>query len=873
MDDVALRRLRLLPQLVLEGFRLVSWTAFFTIRYAISDRRRPAALLRRYLLRLGPLYVKAGQVLGTQSGILPTGATEEFRSFFSDLPPMRPRQLRRVLGRNGTELFIDFDRKPLAVGSVAQVHWAVLADGERVAVKVVKAGVERRLAAASMVLRGLIWLLHALVPLVRRYDLPAHFAAVRPLLTGQCDMLAEQERQVAVAANFRNHPYLRIPRPHPELCTRDMLVMEYVEAVPGQAPERAGYDRKALADRLLDVFNTMVYFHGLFHVDPHPGNILFGPGGQIVMLDFGLVGRLSEDDKWNLSSFYFACVRAQWDTAADRFTRTFAEHPDRVDNRPEYRDALVDILREHFLTVNSHFSSMAFLDDASRLLQRHGSWVSTRFSLLALCVVTGEGFLVQVNPELDIWQSGRRFTDRFSPYLSAEVKATFERELGGRAPATTAARQQAARYLVAPTHFDRFVLPSAFPLVVERASGSRVVDVDGHEYIDLSGGYGPHLLGYGHPVQVEAIRSAAARGGVNALGSPAELELARLLTEAFGPDAAVVLVNSGTEAVQAAVRIARAVTGRQRVAKFEGHYHGFSDQGMVSSWFRYSGDPLRPKPIANSAGAQRSVVDDTLVLQYGERTSLDLIEAQADSLACVILEPMQSVTARFDGDFLRRLSEVCASSGVLVVYDEVVTGFRVGYGGVQHALGLRPDLTCLGKIIGGGLPCGAVVGRADLVGVARSTGDPFLDVESRAFVGGTMSGNSITAAAGAAVLTHLRDHPEIYTELERKTTWLVEKLRSHVAELGLMCEVAGQRSLLTITFDYARPALVRDRLSGSHVKANIALGCYMRTHGVYLPELHTLMLSDAHSDADLELVSQAFADSLSDMLEAGFFTI
>lgn len=880
---MAYRRLRLLLQVALEGGRITWWTGFYLARYIVIGRVRDdrwsrlASLMRGYLLRMGPLYIKAGQVLGTQSGILPKRATDEFRTFFSDLPAMSDAALRRVLRRGlrapVEEVFERFDWKPIAVGSIAQVHRATLRGGGEVAVKVVKSGVRERLAAASWILGGLLAAGHVLIPAMRKYGVRGHFAALRPLLTGQCDMRGEARRQTEVALNFRHHPFLRIPSTYDALCHEDVLVMEYVEAIRGQDVDRVGFPRVDLAARLLDVFNSMVYFHGLFHVDPHPGNIMFCPDGQLVLLDFGLVGRLSEDEKWNLSSFYYACVRRQWALAVQRFTRTFVVHPERLAaDEQTYQTELAAILQAHFEAVTSRWSTMSFLDDATRLLHRFGTMVSTRFSLLALSVVTGEGFLTQVDPEIDIWRNARRFTDRFSPYLSDELRRGFERELGELIPASLAARRNAASYLVAPTHFDRFVLPSAFPLVVAKAYGAKIRDIDGNEYIDLSCGYGPHVLGYAHPIVVRAIADAAASGGVNALGSPSELQLAERITDAFAPESTVVLANSGTEAVQMALRMARAYTGRQRIAKFEGHYHGFSDQGMVSSWFRYSGDPLFPEPVANSAGVQHAAVKDTLVLQYGERTSLDRIAAHARSLACVILEPMQSVLADYDHDFLRELSEVCAREGVLVVYDEVVTGFRVHYGGVQHLVGVKPDLTCLGKVIGGGLPCGAVVGSPDIVGIARTTGDPFLDVEGRAFVGGTMSGNSITAAAGAAALTHLRDNPGIYQELNRKTTWLTQELRSHAAEQGLPCEVRGQRSLFTVSFDYASPVLVRDRLTGSHIKANIALACYMRKYGVYLPELHTLMLSDAHTDADLKCVSQAFVNSLRDMTTAGFFT-
>jgi glutamate-1-semialdehyde 2,1-aminomutase len=879
----AMPRLRLAAQAAAEATRILCWTTYYAGLYLVrrdrGDRRlRLATTLRSYLLRMGPLYMKAGQVLGTQSGLLPKQATDEFRSFFSGLPPMRQRALVRVI-RKGLrqpveEVFDWFDWSPIAVGSVAQVHHAVLNGGQHVAVKVVKSGVRARLEASSWLLAKLLWLAHLLFPPMRKYSVPGYFSELRPLLTGQCDMWQEAQRQSEIARNFRNHPYLRIPRTFDALCGEDILIMEYMEGTPGQEAADARYPGAALASRLQDIFYSMVYFHGQFHVDPHPGNVMFGADGQIILLDFGLVGHLSEDDKWNLSSFYYAVILGEWELAVKRFTRAFVAQPGQLDSAGSaYVEELSSILRAHFQDESSRWSTMAFFDDATRLLRRYRARVSTRFSLLALSLLTGEGFISQVDPEIDIWHNARRFTDRFSPYLSEELRGQIERELGQRIPESMATSRDASRYLVAPTHLDRFVLPSAFPLIVRDASGSKIRDIDGNEYIDLSCGYGPHILGYAHPRIVSAIAEAAAEGAVNALASPRELLLAEQIAGAFGQRSKVILSNSGTEAVLMALKIARAYTGRQKIGKLEGHYHGFSDQGMVSSWFRYRGDALRPDPVANSAGVQQSVVDDTLVLQYGEPATLERIAMHAGSLAAVILEPMPAALADIDSAFLRELREVCRRHGILVIYDEVVTGFRVHYGGAQHIAGVEPDLTCLGKIIGGGLPCGALVGDPAIIDIARTTGDPFLDVDSRVFVGGTMSGNSITAAAGAAALGHLRDHPEIYDELRRKTAWLAGELKAHAVAHDVPCNIKGTGSIFSITFDYAIPRRVRDRLAGSNMKANLALAYYLRSAGVYMPELHTMMLSDAHSDTDLEQVSDAFGNCISRMSREGYFSV
>lgn len=514
---------------------------------------------------------------------------------------------------------------------------------------------------------------------------------------------------------------------------------------------------------------------------------------------------------------------------------------------------------------------MSFFDDTTRLLRRYDARVTTGFSLLALGLLTGEGFVTQTDPDIDIWANARRFTDRYSPYMSDDVRERFDKEIGASLSRSNEAKQKATKYLVAPTHLDRFVLPSSYPLIIKKAYGSKLVDLDGNEYIDLSCGYGPHILGYAHDRVVRAIQDAAAAGGVNALGNPAELQLAEQIAQPFGPDAKVILSNSGTEAVVMALRLARAFSGKDRVAKFEGHYHGFSDQALVSSWFRHRGDPLRPDPVEGSAGAHRATVAETVVLQYGEQTSLGRIAELAGELACVILEPMPSALAEYDAEFLGQLRDVCTEHNVLLIFDEVVTGFRVRYGGVQHLAGVVPDLTCLGKIIGGGLPCGAIVGKPAVVDAARTTLDPFLDVETRAFVGGTLSGNSITAAAGLAVLDYLKNEPGVYDELQRKSCALNDGLVRQAAKRNIPCDVKGRHSIFSITFDYASPALVRSRLAGSNMKANLALSYHMRNRGVYLPELHTLMLSTAHSDNDLDHVEQAFGECLDEMQHDGLF--
>ena len=878
-----LTMLRYGARAVVEGGRIALWTAVYGARACAvvlgGDRTRRdlalSGLVRAYLLHLGPLYMKAGQVLATQSGLLSKRATDEFRGFFSDLPPMSRRALektlRRAYHRPVLDVFETFDWTPVAVGSVAEVHRATLPSGDRVAVKVVKHGVRERLWASGWVLAGLIRL-GDLVPAVRRLDGVAMFGEIRPLLVEQCDLLGEARTQVRCKDNFARHPYVRVPAPILPLCTPDVLVMEYMEGIPGQHPERVPGSRAQLARRLMDTFYSAVFFHGFYHVDPHPGNLLFTEDGGLVLLDFGLFGSLTEDEKWDLASFYYACVRKDWEVAVDRLTKAFVVHAGRIDGHLDsYRREMAAILKHHFEDVADHWSTINFFDDGTRLLRRYRARVTTSFSLLAIGLLTGEGFVSQTDADIDIWANARRFTDQFSPYMSTEVQERFDRVIVPSIPRSFALRTEAAEYLVAPTHLDRFVLPSSYPLIVESAQGCRLTDVDGHSYIDLSCGYGPHILGYAHPRIAQAIAVAARRGGINALGNRSELALAKQIAEAFPAGSKVLFGNSGTEAVVMALRLARAHTRKDRVAKFEGHYHGFTDQGMVSGWFRHRGDKARPEPVEGSAGSQRSVVRDTLVLQLGEPASLERIAEHADELAAVILEPMPAAMVVYDRPFLQALRDLCAERNIVLIFDEIVTGFRVHYGGVQHLAGVFPDLTTLGKVIGGGLPCGAVVGRAEVIDAARTTQDPFLDVETKGFVGGTLSGNSITAAAGLAMLQELERDPGIFKRLHAKSAFLRKGLFAEADQRGVPCDIKGEHSIFSITFDYASPRFVRDRLSGSNMKANLALSYYLRQHGVYVPELHTLMLSDAHTDDDLADVIRAFGRGLDEMLADGLF--
>ena len=835
-----------------------------------------AKWLRDYLVRMGPVYIKIGQVIATRSDLIPAEWVVTLKTLQDAAPHMNAKQtialVEQELARPADRVFKDFGIQPIASASIAQVHAATLLDGRKVVVKLVKKNIPQQIHWNLRILSFLAELAHLLVPPVRRLDLPKRFDELSVLLACQADMKLEARRQQRIHSNFQGHPYVKVPAVVAELTSGGMLVMEFMEGISGQNVHLVPFSRSRLAQRLQDTVYTMLYMHGLCHGDTHPGNLLFTENGEIILLDFGITVELDEDEKWGLSSFYYACVRREWHIAVERFTKHFVTNTSGLRKQwPSYSADISQVLQWHFDAHTTRWSTIAYFKDVNSVLKKYGAMYTTNFTKVELVFLSCEGFASQIDPEIDIWKNARMFTDRYSPFMGAGVKRTFDTYFEKAIPSSLAMRETASDYLVAPTHMHRYFFPSAYPLFVKHASRGHITDVDGNCYVDLSSGYGPHILGYAHP-EINAALCARLNGGfVNALGNDAEVQLAERIVEAFAPGGKAILCNSGTEAVLIAIRLCRAYRRQSRVAKLEGHFHGFSDTGMVSSWFRFSGSRYRPQPIAGTEGCDRGTVENTLVLQYGHHEGLERLREEASTLACVICEPMPSSLANYDKEFVRALRNLCTELDIPLIFDEVVTGFRVTYGGSQTLMGIAPDLTCVGKIIGGGLPCGGVVGSRKLIDLARSSEDPFFDYENKVFVGGTMSGNSLSCTAGVAVLNHLKQHPEIYVELDRKTNWLAGELREVASRKGIRCRVNARHSIFSLNFTYKTAEFYRDKLAGSNFKATIALAYYMRKHRVYMPELHILLLSAAHTQEDLETTAAAFDKSLDEMLADELF--
>ncbi len=872
--------------MLFQFFKFISVTFFYFCGYFFAgigkskEERisKQGQCVYRYLLNMGPVYIKIGQILATRSDLIPANWVQTLRELQDNVPSMNEADTKKILAKDLSspfeEVFSEFSFQPIASGSIAQVHSAILLTGQKVAVKIVKKNVRHQLKQNLDIIQFFVAILNLIVPSIREISLPERLRELRTLLIIQADMKQEAQKQEAVYVNFKNHPYVKVPAIVSELSTSNLLFMEFVEGIPGKDVHKVELERSVLARRFQDTIYTMLYMHGLCHGDPHPGNIFFTKDGSIILMDYGITVQLSEDEKWGLSSFYYACTRREWNVAVERFTQHFVTDKDGINsNWREYAQEIRSVLQYHFDLNKTQWSTVSYFQDVSKILHKYCARYTTNFTKVELVFLSCEGFATQIYPDIDIWSNARKFTDRYSPYISPEVKKTFDIYFQKTAPTSLAMRDRADLSLVAPTHINRYFFPSTYPVFVKKADKSKIEDFDGNVFVDISCGYGPHLLGYAHPAVNQAISEAMANGFVNAIGSEAELKMAEMLVEALPGAEKAILSNSGTESILQAMRLCRAYRKKDRVVKFEGHYHGFSDQGMVSSWFRFTGDKLNPQPIAGTQGTNSATVKNTLVLQYGYIEGLERLRDEASDLACVICEPMPSLLADYDVGFLTKLREICTELDIPLIFDEVVSGFRVAYGGVQNLTGITPDLTCLGKVIGGGLPCGAIVGKQKLIDIGKSSQDPFSDYEKKAFVGGTMSGNSITCLAGTAALTYLKEHPDIYVQLENNTNWLAGKLVEIGRQKGVAIQVKANRSIFSLTFGHKSAKYFREKQAGSNFKVNLALAYYMRKYGIYMPELHTLMLSAAHTQEDLELICTGFDLSLQEMLADGFFTL
>ncbi len=394
------------------------------------------------------------------------------------------------------------------------------------------------------------------------------------------------------------------------------------------------------------------------------------------------------------------------------------------------------------------------------------------------------------------------------------------------------------------------------PLFIESGDGSHFRDVDGNDYIDYIGSWGPHIFGHNPDFVIEAITKALERG--TSFGAPTELEvkIAELLVSMIPSVDMVRMVNSGTEATMSAIRLARGFTGKDKIIKFEGCYHGHADSFLIKagSGALTFGSPTSPGVTAKTAS-------DTLVARFNDLQSVEaLIDANKNEIAAIIIEPIAGNMGliRSSFEFINGVRELCNRNNIILIFDEVMTGFRVSRGGAQELLGIKPDLTTFGKIIGGGLPVGAFGGRKEIMEHISPTGN--------VYQAGTLSGNPLAMAAGYAMLSHINDNPGIYDELAQKSNYLENGFKHNLELLGKHYAFNRCGSMLCM-FMTEKPVIDFDTAIQSDTQLYAKYFHNMLARGIYLApaQFEVMFVSAAHSQADLDKTIAVHYDSLKEL--------
>ncbi|MGY6744445.1 MAG: glutamate-1-semialdehyde 2,1-aminomutase [Cecembia sp.] len=386
------------------------------------------------------------------------------------------------------------------------------------------------------------------------------------------------------------------------------------------------------------------------------------------------------------------------------------------------------------------------------------------------------------------------------------------------------------------------------PIFIKKANGAHIYDEDGNAYIELINSWGPMILGHNHPMIREAVIKAMENG--TSFGAPTarEVEIAELITSMVPSVEKVRMVNSGTEATMSAIRVARGFTGRDKFIKMEGHYHGHGDSFLISAG---SGAITMGNP--DSPGVTKGTAKDTLLAPYNDLETIEtLVTANKGEIAAIILEPVpgnMGLVIPKEG-YLEGLRKICDREGIVLIFDEVMTGFRLAKGGAQELFGIKPDMTTLGKIIGGGLPVGAYGGKKEIM--------DFVSPAGPVYQAGTLSGNPIAMAAGLTMLSYLNEHPEVYDELNGIGSQIVGGIKTSLDKLGLNYTLNHLGSMYSLFFtnkevyDFASAKHADTALFGKYFQSMLHKGIYLAPS-----QFESLFLSTALSKELIDQIIQA----------------
>ncbi len=395
------------------------------------------------------------------------------------------------------------------------------------------------------------------------------------------------------------------------------------------------------------------------------------------------------------------------------------------------------------------------------------------------------------------------------------------------------------------------------PLFIAKGVGAKIYDADGNEFIDYIGSWGPHLFGHNPPFIKKALSEALENG--TSFGAPTETEIkmAELVTELVPSVEMVRMVNSGTEATMSAIRLARGYTGKPKFIKFEGCYHGHADYFLIKA-----GSGALTLGVPNSPGVTEGNAKDTLVARYNDIDSVyELFDKNKNEIAAIIVEPiggnMGVVPAK--KEFLQALRKLCDEQNCVLIFDEVMTGFRVARGGAQEVYGINADLTTFGKIIGGGLPVGAFGGKREIMETLAPVGP--------VYQAGTLSGNPLAMAAGVAALTYIKNNPNIYSELEEKASWLENAFKENLNKLNKNFAMNRVGSMSCMFFTENEVTNFDDAVK-SDVKLYAEYFHGMLKRGIYLApsQFEAMFISTAHSNEMLEKTANAHYETLKEIL-------